>query len=82
MRARVCVYVFVCLRVCVQVVIGKLSSQLCKNENNNISLSPIYLLKLHDNILKYNKLYSFKEIAIGPQRTSEYLASLSDSLLV
>ena len=41
-------------------------SELCKNENNtDISLYPIYLPKLHENILKYNRLNLFKEINIG-----------------
>ena len=43
---------------------GKLSSKLCKNENYiDVPLYQIYLPKLHENILKYYRL--FKEIAIG-----------------
>ena len=48
-----------------QGAIGKFLSKLCKTENNtNISLYPIYLPKLHENILKYYRFNLFKEIAI------------------
>ena len=41
---------------------GKLSSKLRKKENNtDISLYQIYLLKLHENILEYYTLNSFKK---------------------
>ena len=57
---------------------SKLSSKLCRNENNiEISFYQIYLPKLHENILKYSRLSLFKEIAIGftygLQTTSESL---------
>ena len=62
-------------------------SKLCKNENNiDISLYQIYLPKWHENIMKYYRLNSFKEITIGfnhsLQMTSESPASLSNGLLV
>ena len=61
---------------------GKLSTELCKKENNtDISL---YQIKLHENILKYWGLDLFKEITIGfnhdQKMTSESLASFSDGL--
>ena len=44
---------------------GELLSKLYKKENNiEISLYEIYLLKLHENILKYKRLNSFTEVAI------------------
>ena len=72
-----------CLLVCdrnVQDEKGKLS-KLRKNENNiDVSLYDIKLPKLHENILKYNWLDVFKEIAIdfyyGSQTTSESPASI------
>ena len=61
--------------------------KLRKNENNtDISLYLIYLPKLYENILKYYRLNSFKEISIGfnhgLQTTSKSPANLSDGLLV
>ena len=65
----------------------ELSSKLCKNENNaNISLYQIYLLKFCENILKYSRLNLFKEIAISShhslEMTLESPTSLYDNLLV
>ena len=62
-----------------------LSSKLRKNENNiDMSLYQTYLAKLHENILKYNRLNLFKEITIGFnhsfQMTLESSESLSDGL--
>ena len=43
----------------------KLSSKLCKNENHSdISLYQVHLPKLHENILKYDRLNLYKVIAI------------------
>ena len=51
-----------------------LLSKFCKNKNNtDFSLDQKYLLKLHENILKYYWLNLFKETAIGLQMTSESL---------
>ena len=60
-------------------VMGKLSFQFSKNENNtDISLYQIYLPKLPEN-MKYFRLNLFKEIAIGfNQTTLESPANLSD----
>ena len=45
---------------------SNLSSKLRKKENNtDIALYPIYLPKLHENILKYYRCNLFKEISIG-----------------
>ena len=47
-------------------VMGKLTSQLCKNEiNANISFYHSCLPKLHENILEYYQLNVFKEITTG-----------------
>ena len=66
---------------------SKLLSKLHKNENNtDISFYQIYLLGLHENILKYYRLNLFKGITIvfndSLQMNLEYPASLSNSLLV
>ena len=66
---------------------SKFSSKLNKNENNSvISLYPIDLPKLHENILKYQRLNFFKENAIGfnvgLQTTLESLTSLSENFLI
>ena len=66
---------------------GKLASKWRKNENNtDISLYQICLLKLHENIWKNFGLNLFKEIAIGfnygLQTFSESAANFSDSLLI
>ena len=62
---------------------GKLSSEWRKN-NTDISLSPIYLPKLHENILKNYGVNLFKEISIdsnyGLLTNSETPASFSDGL--
>ena len=66
---------------------SELSSKLRKNENNiDMSLYQTYLAKLHENILKYNRLNLFKEIAIvfnlDRQTISESPTSPSNCLLV
>ena len=83
------IYVWGCIYVCVHIndMMSKLSSKLCKNVNNtDISLYQIYLLKLHENILKYLRLNLLKEISIGFnhrfQMTLEYPANLSDCFFV
>ena len=48
----------------IQGTMGQLSSKLHKNKNNSNTYQ-IYLLKLHENILKYHWLNLFKEIDIG-----------------
>ena len=61
--------------------------KLRKNKNNS-AIYQIYLPKLHENILKYNRLNVFKEIGIGIgfnhclQMTLEFPVSLFDGLLV
>ena len=66
---------------------SKLSFKLHKNKDNTeILLYQIYLPKLHENILKYCRFTSFKEITIsfiyGLQMILESSASLSKGLLV
>ena len=49
-----------------QGAMGQLLSKLCKNEKiTDISFYQMHLPKLLENILKYYRLNSFKEIAIG-----------------
>ena len=66
---------------------GKLSSELCENENNtDTSFYPLYLPKLHKDILKYFRLNLVKEIPIGFNHgfkmTLESSSSFFNSLLV
>ena len=66
---------------------GKLLTKLSKNKNKtNISLYQIYLTKLHEKILKHNRLNLFKEIAVvfhhGLQTNSDSPISLSYGHLV
>ena len=70
-----------------QSLMGKLSFKLHKNERNtDISLYQLHLPKLYKNILKYYRLNSFKEIAIGFNHglhtTLGFLADVSDGSFV
>ena len=61
-----CVCVYIYIHTHTECMMGKPSSKLHKNENTtDITLYQIYLIKLHENILKYYRFNLFKQIAIG-----------------
>ena len=75
------------MRILVIYRISQLSSELCKNENyTDISSYQIYLIELHENILKYYRFNLFKEIPLdfshSLQITLESPASPFDNFLV
>ena len=67
-----------------QCAMCKLSSKLRGNENNSdILIYQLYLLKLHENVLKYYRLDLFEEITIGDlQMTSESPSRFSGGFLI
>ena len=59
------------------------SSKLRENENNfDISLYPLDLSKLHENILKYYRLNLFKEISKASYESPQIFATVSSFKLV
>ena len=69
--------------MCIQSAMDILSSILRRNQNNaDMSLCQIYLLKLHENILTYERLDLFKEVAIGSNYSLHTTSESPASLLV
>ena len=62
-------------------IMDKLPSKFYKNENNtDISLYQLYLSKLNENILKYERWNLFKEINISFNHWLQMILEFSESL--
>ena len=68
-------YIYICVCLHIEVVMGKVSYDLCE-----MKITEIYLPKLHLNNLKYLSLKLSNEITIGFNRWLEMILESSESL--